>query len=175
MAYSDPVDMKIPDVGPASATLDPAKYTSDAADEIDSIIGYRYTTPIDVTEGGSTPRPVRLLLKRLNAFLATGRFIQALTALQEDQQLNAYGNAMVEEVLASLYAIADGTVILPGLTLTDGEVTPGLGEAAPVARVTVPLINNLDAESNVEAFYDRIANPYYVYYPLDASGTGLVR
>jgi hypothetical protein len=46
--------------------------------------------------------------------------------------------------------------------LIDGA-TPA--ENAVTAPATVPLINNLDGESNVEAFYDRIANPAFRYPP----------
>lgn len=174
-AYCGIADLKIPDIGGGSATLDPQKYVDDAADEMDSKIGWRYATPIDVTDPGPTPRPVRLLLKRLNAFLASGRLILALTALQEDEQLNAYGQHMVDEVDLTLAMIADGEMVLPGLELTDGTTTGELGETPTNPRVTAPMISNLDAESNVEAFYDRVANPDYVYgYSAPPAESGLI-
>ncbi|HWI68184.1 MAG TPA: hypothetical protein VNS88_07365, partial [Nitrospiraceae bacterium] len=73
MGYSEVTDLLTGNV-PTPAYLSPQKYVDDAADEIDSKIGFVYETPIDVTYSSSNPvtRPVRLLLKRINNFLASG-------------------------------------------------------------------------------------------------------
>ena len=151
MTYCEVVDLLIGDI-PTSAKLDPQKYVNDAADEIDSKIGFVYTTPIPVFD--PTPRPVVLLLKRLNAHLATGRMILAATILMEDKILNAYGKTLVADVEASLVLIGTGQLIL------DGVIPSGLN-ALPKAHV--PLIMNKDSESAVDAFYDRVVNPAYRY------------
>lgn len=150
---------------PTPAALDPAKYVQDAADEIDSKIGHLYETPIDLTEllvpppvplvdgGLKVSRPTRLLLKRINAHLASGRLLLAVAAPEEQRQLHAYAWSLVKEATAALDLIAAGDISLDG-------VDPINTTEGPVAK---PLISNLDAESNVESFYDRIANPAYVY------------
>lgn len=143
---------------PLPEYLDPAKYVQDAADEIDSKIGLRYITPISMAESGETavPRPVRLFLKRTNAFLATGRLLLAVASPDERNQVHAYGRSLIEEATKALDAIASGEV-----SLTD---VPEVNDGAD-APITAPLISNLDSESSVEAFYDRIGNPNYFYSP----------
>ena len=151
MAYCEVIDLLIGDL-PTSAALNPQKYVNDAADEIDSKIGFVYTTPINIDPTGTTPRPVVLLLKRLNAHLATGRMILAATIIAEDTQLNAYGKAMVVDAELTISHIAAGQLIL------DGAIPSGL-TALPAAHV--PMILNKDPESAVDAFYDRVINPNY--------------
>lgn len=153
MAYCETADLLIGDL-PTSLALAPLKYVNDAADEIDSKIGFVYATPIPVEVVGSVPRPVVLLLKRLNAHLATGRMVLAATLISEDKQLNAYGLSLVADCELTISQIAGGQLVLAG-------VTPGGLNSLPAAHV--PLIANLDSESNVAAFYDRISNPNYSY------------
>jgi hypothetical protein len=151
VAYADVLDMIVGDI-PESPALPKQKYIDDAADEIDSKIGFVYATPIDVSEGGSTPRPVRLLLKRLNAHLASGRYIMAATVNAEDENLNAYGKSLVESVELSLALIATGKMVLDDVEKETNVTLPRKG---------IPMISVADAESNVEAFYNRTANPNY--------------
>lgn len=153
-AYCSTADLMIGDIS-TSAALDPAKYVADAADEIDSHIGFRYVTPIS-TETPPTPAPVVLLLKRLNAHLATGRLILAATVLQEDVKLNAYGQSLVDSVLLSLALISSGQMVLV-------DVPPAPGNSADTLNPHVPLVSNGDGESAVDAFYDRVANPNYSF------------
>jgi hypothetical protein len=138
---------------PVPANLEPQKYVDDAADEIDSKIGFVYVTPIDVTSGSEVPRPARLLLKRINVHLATGRLLLAAAAGQEESQLHAYGWSLIKEANSALDQIASGSIPITGAVLL-----PGNEEV-----VTAVIVNNLDPESAVEAFYDRIANPNYSY------------
>lgn len=145
MAYAGTVDLLVGDI-PLGGALDPVKYVNDAADEIDSKIGFRYTTPVN-----STLRPVTLLLKRLNAHLATGRLVLAATISAEDERLNAYGQSLVDEVMLTLEAIASGELPLPGATINPDVPTQESTSTEPI------LMGQKDPESQVEAFYDRIA------------------
>jgi len=168
VAYCLTSDLLTGDI-PTPAYLDKQKFVDDAADEIDSKIGFVYATPIDVTDNPGNPvvRPVRILLKRLNVNLATGRLILAADASGEDDKLHAYGWSLIREANTTLNAIARGDVDLEGATLLDQNFD------SPHA----PLIHNEDAESNVEAFYNRISNPRYQYFPTYGylSGEGIVR
>ena len=132
---------------PMPAYLDPAKYLQDAADEIDSKIGHVYVTPIDVNSSAVT-HPTRLLLKRINAHLASGRLLMAAAASAEQQTVHAYAERLVKESQAALCAIAEGKVKLEGATVIQIDAAP-----------TVPLIYNKDLESHVDAFYDRLVAP----------------
>lgn len=145
MPYSRTQDMLVGDI-PLSSGSDAERYVNDAADEIDSRIGHIYSTPVDVSDGSPVERPARLLLKRISNFLATGRYLMALQAPNQRLETNAYAERLIREASESLNMIAEGQIILEGAETEDGD------ELAPVG----PLINNLDPESNVEAFYDRI-------------------
>jgi len=170
VAYSAVSDLLTGNI-PVSGPVDPDKYVSDAADEIDSKIGHIYETPIDVTEGGPLSRPARLLLKRISNWLASGRLLMAAAAGSQKMELNAYANKLVSDATFALDQIASGDIILEGAPRRDGSEEPSS---------TGPQIHNLDPESNVEAFYNRIANPNYRYlglgYPvLGGEHGGLVR
>lgn len=153
MAYSETEDLLIGDL-PLSGVVDPEKYIQDATDEIDSYIGNVYTTPLDVSDTSSIARHSRLLIKRICNHLSTGRLILAVASPSEDTQLHAYGASLVQNALEALVLIAEGKVLLEGAPSSDTNET---------VRVTTPLIYNKDTESQVEAFYDRIANPSYKY------------
>lgn len=150
MAYCEVADLIIGDIR-TSARLDPQKYVNDAADEIDSKIGFAYVTPIYVTSGTTVPRPVVLLLKRINSHLASGRLILAATIAGEDQELNAYGRSLVEDSELAIAKIASGELYLDGVI--KGEASVG------GLRRSVPLFAEGDPESYVDAFYDRVVNP----------------
>lgn len=153
MAYCATTDLINGDI-PLPPYVDKEKVVQDAADEIDSNIGFIYKTPVDVTENGPTPRPVRLLLKRINSHLATGRLIMALDSSGQDDRLHAYGYSLVQNALAALAEIAAGKIVLADVPAADENADK---------RVTAVIVNNKDEESAVDAFYDRIANPAYFY------------
>lgn len=138
---------------PIPTYLDKEKYVQDAADEIDSKIGHLYNTPIDISEGSPVPRWTRLLLKRINNHLATGRLLMAADAGGEDDRLHAYGWSLVQEATEALKRIAAGEIRL------DGAAGPPNQSAPAISSI---ILLNTDPESNVEAFYDRVLNPNYV-------------
>lgn len=157
MAYSEPTDLLTGSI-PTPDYLSPEGYVNDAADEIDSKLGFIYKTPIALDEADDATRPARLLLKRINNFLATGRLLMAVASPEENNQVHAYAERLVGEAYASLDLIAKGVIDL------GAERLPGEAEAT-----VVPLVVYGDAESNVEAFYDRIANPDYTFDILPGS------
>jgi hypothetical protein len=130
---------------PLPAYIDQPKVVQDAADEIDSHIGFVYQTPVVLA---NTPknRPATLLLKRINNHLATGRLLMEVAAAGEDDQLHAYAQRLVDEALAALNSIVTGSIVL--------------GDAPPIdatgERQTGPLQYNKDEFSQVDAFYDDI-------------------
>ncbi len=150
MSYSAVTDLMVGDI-PLPSYLSPQKYVDDAADEMDSHIGFLYQTPIDITDVETNPvsRPVRLLLKRISVHLSTGRILMAIAAPTEDSTVHAYGYHMVKDALDALKSISDGAIALDGATSMSTETN----------ATTAPLISNLDPESMVEAFYNRVVNP----------------
>lgn len=158
MPYCEVPDLLIGDIT-VSAALDPEKYVNDAADEIDSKIGFRYLTPVPNT----APRPVLLLLKRVNSHLASGRLILAATISAEMEELNAYGANLVADAELTLAAIASGEMKLPGT-----ELAPEVVVVDPTNPLNGPvLIDNLDPVSQVESFYNILTNPSSLgYFPV---------
>lgn len=150
MPYCATTDLLLGDIT-TSAALDPAKYVNDAADEIDSKIGFRYDTPVPNT----APRPVLLLLKRINSHLASGRLILAATISAEMSNLNAYGASLVNDAELTLEAIASGEMPLPG-----AAPNPSIPVVDPndISRLPI-LMSTLDEVSQVEAFYNSVTTP----------------
>lgn len=138
--YSAAADLLLGDVDVPPAMS--GKYVQDAADEIDSKLAFRYVTPIIVTDTPAT-RSTLLLLKRINNWLASGRLILARGTTGQVQDLHAYGAKLIADAEAALAEIASGDFVLPGATLLNPDD----------AGTSGPIINNLDAESNVESFY----------------------
>lgn len=134
---------------PLPTNGDDLKYIGLAADEIDSVIGMRYKTPVVVDASSPIQRPVGLLLKKINAWLASGRLVMAADASGADDQIQQYGKYLVEEALIPLRQIADGTIVLPGIELSDPEANKDTGPVAAFA----------DEASLVEAHSATFGNP----------------
>ena len=114
-----------------------------AADEINSVIGTRYIVPIELANV-PTSVPARLLLKRANAHLASGRIIMSADAGGQNNSLHRYGLYLISTATKIIEAIASGATPLQGAPLL-----PGVDEG--VHRM---VLENLDPVSRVEAFYD---------------------
>lgn len=155
MAYCEDTDLLVGGI-PMPAYLNAEKFVDDAADEIDSYLGRLYVTPISVEANTPQVRPTRLLLKRINSHLATGRLIQAADASGQNKQLHAYATSLIAGAILALQQLVEGSP-LEGATPLPSTEDPDAN------AVTGPLIRNVDAESNVEAFYDRIAAPGFSY------------
>lgn len=167
MPYSEVGDMLLGDI-PKSSDADAQKYVNDAADEIDSKLGLRYQTPI-VVDDSPAHRATELLLKRINNWLASGRYIMAKSASSSMTDINTYGLQLIKDATMALDAIVSGDVTLPGVTFLNED---DLGRSGP-------MISNLDAESNVESFYawtqqDPLSYPWSSsrVFPAGSSYTG---
>lgn len=134
---------------PTPGYLAPDKFVQDAADEIDSQLGFVYETPFDVSETSELVRPARLLLKRLNVFLASGRLLMAAAASGEDDNLHAYAKSLVDQALQTLEMIRTGEIVLEGAV----EINPSTSD-----QPKGPMWYNPDPESAVDAFYG-VVNP----------------
>ena len=146
--YCTTEDLQLGSV-PVPSNGDAEKYIALAADEIDSVIGMRYAVPVEVDQSSAVQRPVGLLLKKINAWLASGRLVMAADASGADDQIQQYGKYLVEEALIPLRQIADGTIVLPGIDLVDPEANKNTGPVASFA----------DESSLVEAHAATFGNP----------------
>jgi hypothetical protein len=140
--YSAVGDLLLGDLVTHSA-LDKAQFVKDAFDEMNSMLGTVFEIPIDVTASSPIPEHARLLLKRINNHLATGRLILAVAIGGEDGSLHAYGLYLVREAYARIREILENPqAYLPDAVLRDD-----------ILLDTGPTIAHQDAESAVSAFY----------------------
>lgn len=152
--YSTADDMLLGDLQVSSA--EPlVKYIALAADEIDVALAPLYVTPIEFKDKNGMPlpndAPGRLALKNISARLATGRYIMASAAAASKEEVQQYGLYLLQEALAALRVLAGGDVILDG-----AEEKPRDPEKNDSPML--PLVMNVDAVSQVDAFYGMTFN-----------------
>lgn len=120
-------------------------FRSRAKDEIDTALGFLYLIPL-------SPSPsvhVGLILKQIEARLASGRLILDRTAAMEDNSLQAYGNSLLKEGQQMLMQITTGMVELIGQTRVPSAATAG----------NAPVIIQGDTTSGVDAYYNWLNTP----------------
>lgn len=140
--YCSREDLLVGDLTVSPAQLD--RFIAQAADDIDAELGVEYIVPILFT---NTPPHVRLMLKKINTLLATGRFIMAQAVGGEQDGTHAYGYSLVKEAQGMILAIKNGQVELPGVTRRIVQV-----------QGNAPAIFNHDKHSAVDAFYGLTGN-----------------
>lgn len=142
--------------------FDKQKFVNDAADEMDSKLGWRYALPLRVegvappgTEDSwkDLPQHQVLLLKTINNRLASGRLILTLDMAGEQTTLHAYGWSLIQEALKDLIALANGDAVLDAEPMT------------PASAFTnkAPSITNPDEESLLLGFENTVMRntPWY--------------
>lgn len=147
MAYCEIRDLLIGNI-PTPAYIDKTQYVALAADEIDAALGFRYVTPIAVTDPVAG-RSSELLLKHINIHIASGRLILAAAAGGSDTEVHAYGMSLLRQGREALLSLASGDPALVGVTLLTG---------GPTVSSKVPLVLNGDEYSQVDEFY-ALVNP----------------
>lgn len=151
MAYCAKEDLLTGDIPLAGKYGDGTPFVNLAADEIDAQIGHIYVTPILFDESTpalvATARPAKLLLKKINLLLASGRIILDMAAGGEDGNLQAYGKSMHDEAVLLLNDITSGKIVLAG--------APLLPDPDGSTADNGPTIAQDDSYSLVEGFYER--------------------
>lgn len=131
---------------PSQSQNDAQKYVDQAAEEIDAALGFKYQTPLVFDENNATQRPSRLLIKKINVHIATGRLLMAADAAGSDDQVHQYAKYILETGTQALQMIVNGDVELVGPQPINATGSSASG----------PRVFSGDTESNVEAFYDRV-------------------
>lgn len=145
MAYCLIGDLLTGDI-PLPVVISAQQYINSAADEIDAALGQIYVTPIVLDVTSPAVRPSVLVLKGVNAKLASGRIIMAADAGGQDTVLHAYGLSLIREAQATLVELRASAETLPGATpVTTITAGQNIGKG--------PLIVNQDPVSSVDAFY----------------------
>lgn len=147
MAYSTKDDLLTGDIPMPDRFGDGTKFVDMAADEIDGQIGHIFVTPIEL-EDLPVNRPARLLLKKINNLIASGRIITDMAAAGEDRDLHAYGRSLLLEGLDLLNRLSAGRIDIPGAAPLPGTELDSTG----------PTIQNEDPESLVEGFYRQVSH-----------------
>jgi hypothetical protein len=144
--YSAVTDLLLDDTN-ITSVIDKTQYVQDATDEIDSQIGFLYATPVDV---GTVARPVKLLLKRINNWLATGHILATIYQVDEDGHMNQLAKWYLDQAYSVLKQIVEGQILLPIDPANPGEDEPFNG----------PHQFNEDSQSQVSAFYGNFTKPF---------------
>lgn len=148
-------DLLIP-AGMASPTGEKARFVTQASEEMDSKLGYRYVVPIDLSETADPVLPLhqRLLLKDIAIKLASGRYIMSMTVHAPNEAMSAYALYLVREGEMNLMSIANGQIDLKAKEIgQDGSDVGAIDppeKADPFARI--PGVWNPDAVSAVTIF-----------------------
>lgn len=140
-AYSSTEDLLKGDLPLPGRHGDGSQAIKNAAEDIDIQLGHKYVTPIVIPDEPKF-RTSRLLLKKINNYIASGRLLLDMTALGEDAELHAYGKSLLDEGKALLAQLASGAALLPGAPLNEDQ------DASP----TKAMIDTPDSYSLVEAF-----------------------
>lgn len=143
--YSLVTDMLVGDV-----TVDTAvkqRHVDQAADEVDSTLGFLYPTPFTA---GTCSRPGWLLIQRLANFIASGRLLLEIDQGGEEQMIHAYGKSLLQQATDTMALILSGAIDLrPGDDGSDAGDQP----------INGMLIGNVDSFATVDAFYNYMAKP----------------
>lgn len=118
-------------------------FATDAASEMNVRLGERYVVPLDM-EAPELAAHHKAMIEMINARLAAGRLLLAVTSPAEDRDLWNYGRYLVDLAMADLDLIVSGRVILGG----QGDSTT----ESNLSDETGPLGYNHDQMSAVEAF-----------------------
>lgn len=158
MAYCEITDLLVGDIPLASKYGDGQGFVDLAADEMDAEIGHIYVTPVVFDETSqaklAAARPSKLLLKKINTLLASGRIIMDMAAGGEDRSLHEYGASMWKEASELLEKICNGKINLVAPRVGDDD------EATKPQNTKVSIVQD-DPYSLVEDFYTRYSRPLY--------------
>ena len=142
MAYAESDTLLLGGI-PAHNPAELLSFVNDAADEIDSYLGSLFVTPVTKNSDGlPLGRPALLALKRINRYLASGRYIMARAASGEEDGLHTYGARLVREALDALRDMVSGKINFDAQKIVN-----------PDDERKSPRMANAEAASNVDAFY----------------------
>lgn len=118
-----------------------------AAEEIDTMIGMLYQTPISVEENDPDKRFDSLTLKRINALLASGRLITSMATGGEQNRVQAYGEYLLRMAFDHLKQIQTGVIKLTSATPIEQADNNSLNKG-PI------LVTDNQQVSLVDSFYE---------------------
>ena len=151
MAYCETTDLLKGDIPLPTHMADGQGYIDTAADEMDTILGQLYVTPIVLDPLDPLLRPSLLWLKTCNKFIGSGRLILDLDLSEENANLHAYGLSLLNQGIEMLKMIQSGAASITGAIPLD----PDAG-----SQLTGPMIYNEDKFSLVQGGYEFLLDPW---------------
>jgi hypothetical protein len=148
MTYCETTDLLKGDIPLPAYMGAGAGYIDTASDEMDTVLGQLYVTPIELDP--VLFRPSVLWLKTCCKFIASGRLILDLDISEENSNLHAYGLSLLNQGLEMLKAIQTGAASITGAQPLHPDQTD----------LTGPMIYNEDSESLVRAGYEFLLDPW---------------
>lgn len=139
--YCDKKDLELSKSILLPPTLDLDHEVMRAAEDMDALLGFIYTLPFDTLKDHEV-----LLLKKINADMATGRILLQLYGEGDGDALHAYGLRLVSEAESMLMKLANGEVDLSATRDATVDLDAQRG----------PRILNRDEESGVDIFENAV-------------------
>ncbi|AVP43202.1 head-to-tail adaptor [Gordonia phage Lidong] len=127
---------------PTGVTWDSLAET--ASNEVDSNLGVRYVTPIQVSANDPTQKAAAYWLQNVTSMVAAGRLMLSIAAPGSQDTANSYGQYLLRNAQQLMNDVISGKVDLPG-----AEEVPANG-----STIQGPTVLNQDAFSQVDLFYD---------------------
>ncbi|AKJ71701.1 hypothetical protein TIN2_11 [Tsukamurella phage TIN2] len=128
---------------PSGVTWDSLAET--ASNEVDSNIGVRYQTPIQVSAVDPETRAAAYWLQNVSAMVAAARFMLSVAAPGSQDSANGYGRYLLSSAQKLMNDVISGKVDLNGAI-----------ELTPLGEVQAPTIINGDAYSQVDLYYENM-------------------
>lgn len=150
MAYCETTDLLKGDIPLPTYMAAGQGYIDTAADEMDTVLGQLYVTPIVLDADDPVLRPSRLWLKTCNKFIGSGRLILDLDVSEENANLHAYGLSLLNQGIEMLKMIQNGAASITGAVPIDPTEI----------FLTGPMIYNEDTGSLVQGGYEFLLNPW---------------
>lgn len=143
MAYCTPADVTLGSMDlPRGVSVQTVIDTQ--AEFIDAVLGRIYRLPIVLDAGNPAHKPYKFLLKKLNAYMATGTILLNAGGAQQVTDVNAYALWYLNHAEIMLKKIEDREVDFPG----QEPANPGTDDA------DAPMVVAKDSFSRVDAFYE---------------------
>jgi len=147
-------DMPIPD------GIDLSRFCRRAEARIDTALHGKYITPIDLSTSAIAQEAIDLI-ESIGQDLATGYFLESLSAVQQIKEVNAYAKNLIDRAEADLKRLKEQDMILTG-AVADSDKSDDFVRF-PTVLVSSPdgQTNAKDTKSYFNRPYDQIAEATY--------------
>lgn len=129
---------------PVEMTLEGAAEA--AANEMDGLLGQRYTVPISVSVNDPSEKDTAYWLQQVSSMIAAGRIMLSLGAPGSNDTANNYGKYLIKNAMDMIALITDGKRSLAGAVENEDGTAGSKG----------PIILQGDRYSQVDMYYENM-------------------